>query len=665
MSRLIGRNRLTRALFFGALDLVWIGLAIYIAFLLRFDGRISPNYAARLWIYWGIALALKLPIFALQGLYRMSWAYVSLEDLLAVLRAATLSSLLLGMVLFFLGRESSLFSDFPRSVLIIDYLLTISFIGGFRLWKRIYLRLRSRGVRPGRPALIVGAGDAGEQLARNMLSERASGWSPIGFVDDDPAKRGLSLHGLPVLGTRADLPQIIKAYNIELVLVALPAVRGRVIRQIVTLAREAGVPKIEILPGIHELLSGQVSLSQVREVQPEDLLGRDPVQIDSREISCYLKGKRVLVTGAAGSIGRELSRQVLKFAPARLALLDQDETALFLLGNELSRVFPSDQTAIMPVLADVRDAAKISQVFSAERPEIIFHAAAYKHVPVMEAQPEEAIKTNVRGTRLLAQAALESGAEKFLLISTDKAVRPSSVMGASKRVAELIMQALATQRATSFFAVRFGNVLGSRGSVIPILQEQIKRRGPVTITHPGMKRYMMAISEAVALVLQAGALGQGGEVFVLDMGRPVKILDLARELIRFSGYEPEVDIPIVFSGARPGEKLFEDLLSAEEGTEATRHEKIYVTRLSTSWEPRALFEASGQLEQAAERGDREAVLAGLRELVPTYRPQVIDAPVSVGAPLVGAQDAGAPDRAGTRPAPTSSGEIHPKNGGGR
>jgi len=622
------RNRLTRALFFGVFDVLWIALAMYIAFLLRFDGQIAPLYAARLWYYLGIAFVIKLPLFALHGLYRMSWAYVSLEDLLSVLRAGTISSLLLGMALFILGRESALFADFPRSILIIDYLLTLTFVGSFRLWKRFYLRLRRPHRRPGRPALIIGAGDAGEQLARNMLLEPSSGWSPVGFVDDDPAKQGLWIHGLPMLGTRKDLPQIVKAYSVELILVAMPSVRGTVIREIVDAARAAGVRQVEILPGIHELLSGRVTLSQVREVQLEDLLGRDPVRIETQAIAQYLSQRRVLVTGAAGSIGRELCRQILRFEPTQLVMLDQDETNLFLLEEELGRIFPQCQAETLYVLANVRDREKITQVFARHRPQIIFHAAAYKHVPVMEAHPEEAIKTNVRGTHIVAQAAWEARAEKFVLISTDKAVHPSSVMGASKRVAELIIQAFNARGETRFIAVRFGNVLFSRGSIIPLFQEQIKHRGPVTITHPEMKRYFMATTEAVALVLQAGALGQGGEVLVLDMGEPIKIVDLARELIRFSGYEPEVEIPIVFTGPRPGEKLFEDLLTAEEGTEATRHEKIYVARLNTAWQARELFQAIHKLEADAERGDRGAIIAGLRELVPTYQPQAIEAPLS-------------------------------------
>jgi FlaA1/EpsC-like NDP-sugar epimerase len=622
------RNSFTRALFFGIFDLIWIALAMYIAFLLRFDGQIAPNYAARLWYYLGIALVIKLPLFALHGLYRMSWTFVSLEDLLSVLRAGTISSLLLGMALFILGRESTLFADFPRSVLIIDYLLTLAFVGSFRLWKRFYLRLRRPRSRPGRPALIVGAGNAAEQLARNMMSDLSSGWAPVGFIDDDPAKAGLWIHGLPVLGTRRDLAQIVKAYGVELLLVAMPSVRGTIIREIVAAGRAVGVRQIEILPGIHELLSGRVTLAQVREVQLEDLLGRDPVRIDTQAIAQYLSQKRVLVTGAAGSIGREICRQILRFEPAQLAMLDQDETNLFLLEEELSRIFPQCQAETLYLLANVRDLEKITQIFARHRPQIVFHAAAYKHVPVMEAHPEEAIKTNVRGTRIVAQAAWEARAEKFVLISTDKAVHPSSVMGASKRVAELIIQAFNGRGETQFIAVRFGNVLFSRGSIIPLFQEQIKHRGPVTITHPEMKRYFMATSEAVALVLQAGALGQGGEVFVLDMGEPIKIVDLAHELIRFSGYEPEVDIPIVFTGPRPGEKLLEDLLTAEEGTEATHHEKIYVARLGTSWPARELFEAIHKLETAAERGDRNAIIDGLRRLVPTYQPEVIETPFS-------------------------------------
>jgi FlaA1/EpsC-like NDP-sugar epimerase len=604
-----------RGVLLGLGDALLLALALYLAFLIRFEGKIPQTHFSNLGFIIIVALTLKIPIFYLFRLYRMSWAYVSFHELLDVFKAVTLSSIALGTFFFLWGGSVTIL---PRSVLMLDYLLTLFLIGGFRSARRIYQGWRGGFYKEGRRVLIVGAGDAGEQIVRAMLSEQRSRYFPVGFVDDDPAKQGITIHGVRVLGTRQEIPQLVQQHEVEELLIAMPSVSSKIIRETVELGRRAGLKDIKILPGFHELVTGRVGLTDIRSLQLEDLLGREPVRLDMREIEAYLKDKTVLVTGAAGSIGSELCRQIVKFHPQLLIALDQDESGLFAIHNELSQRFPN--TKLASVIADIRDTCKIEWIFEYYRPRVVFHAAAYKHVPLMEAHPDEAVKNNIFGTLIVAEAAQRTRVEKFVLISTDKAVNPTSVMGATKRVAEIILQALNGQGPTKFVSVRFGNVLGSRGSVIPIFQEQIKRGGPVTVTHEEMKRYLMVTSEAVLLVLQAGALGQGGEVFVLDMGEPVRIVDLAREMIRLSGYEPDRDIPIVFIGPRPGEKFFEELLTAEEGTIATKHEKIFVARTSAPSSPTHLWQQLHKLKKLAEQGALAEIIQILQELVPTYKP---------------------------------------------
>ncbi|MCR4404974.1 MAG: polysaccharide biosynthesis protein [Candidatus Acetothermia bacterium] len=624
LSKLLQVNRRRLILFLAGDSLILAG-AIALAFLLRFDFALPGRYLGALWAYILVSWGVKLPIFYLLGFYRFSWAYVSLRELWVVLKGITYGSLLFAAALFLL-REVRLFALFPRSVLFIDYFLALLGVGGFRASRRIWLMLRRRGPVEGERTLIVGAGDAGEQITRAMLQDRRSPYLPLGFVDDDPAKQGLSIHGLRVLGPRRELPRLIRDHNVESLLITMPSAPAAAIRETVELARQAGLAKVKVLPFLSELFTSRVGLGDIRDLRLEDLLGREPVELDTEGIAGYLRGKRVLVTGAAGSIGSELSRQLLRFEPAKLILLDQDETGIYHLENELSERFPRlhQEGCLFPVVGDILDRAKVERLFAAHRPEVVFHAAAYKHVPLMEAHPEEAVKTNIFGTLIVGEAALAHAAEKFILISTDKAVNPTSVMGATKRVAELVCLDLnrrgASTGPTKFVAVRFGNVLGSRGSVVPLFEEQIKRRGPVTVTHPEMRRYFMVTSEAVLLVLQAGALGQGGEVFVLDMGQPIRIVDLARELIRFHGLEPDKDIPIVFTAPRLGEKLFEDLLLAEEGTTATAHRKIFIAKLLPGPTGEQLASYLKELERLAASGSREEIIALLRELVPTYKP---------------------------------------------
>jgi len=610
--RLFQEMRRTRAMFFLLADIALVALSMYAAFLLRFEGRIPSQYMEDLWILILIAMAVKIPIFYLQRLYHISWSYVSVRELMSVFKGGFYSSLLLGTALFIL-KATPVFIGFPRSILFIDFFLTITLIGGFRSTKRVYLQFVKRFPMEGRRTLIVGAGDAGEQLLRSMLKSGHSDYLPVGFVDDDPAKLSTSIQGIKVLGTRKQIPQLVEAYDIEELLIAIPSVSSKVIKETVEIGRKAKVKSMKILPDISEILSGSVGLANVREVRLEDLLGREPVKIDTQGIRNYLKGKTVLVTGAAGSIGSELCRQVAKFQPQKLMMLDHEETGLFKIERELKEKLPGMER--IAVLGDIRDEGKMERVFTQYKPEVVFHAAAYKHVRMMKEHPDEAVKNNIFGTRVLGETAITAGAEKFILISTDKAVNPVGVMGMSKRVAEMVIQDLNQRGMTRFSAVRFGNVLGSRGSVIPIFREQIKKRGPVTVTDSQMRRYFMMTSEAVLLVLQAGAISEGGEIFVLDMGEPVNILDLAREMIRLSGYEPDTDIPITITGPGEDEKLFEDILTAEEGTEATEYEQIFVARMNTglsSAELSSYLETLEKLvEQESDAGKIKEALGGI------------------------------------------------------
>jgi len=573
-------------------DAIIVLLSFYLAFLTRFDGTIPPRYLTMMVQLLPVMLIAKLLSFRIFRIYRFSWSYIGFEELLNIIMACIFSSLMLTALLYIFYTWSVL-SGFPRSILAIDFAFTFMGVAAIRSIKRAARHLRfMRSATPhGHSAIIVGAGYSGEQLVRSLLQEENINYWPVGILDDDPGKQGISIHGVPVLGTISHLPDVIKSKGVQSVLIAIPSAPSRTIRDTVELARQGGAMDIKVVPFLSELYTGEFRVSDIRKVQPEDILAREPVSIDMASVEHFLRDKNVLVTGAAGSIGSELCRQVLRFSPAMLLALDFDETGLFNLESDLRRIFPKKNIRI--VVGDIRDRPKIHQLFQRLHPQVIFHAAAYKHVPMMEEYPEEAAKTNVFGTKILMEEACEAKTEAFVLISTDKAVNPVSVMGMSKRVAEIISLSVGENAATRCIAVRFGNVLGSRGSVVPTFMEQIRRGGPVTVTHPDMERYFMTISEAVLLVLQAGAMGKGGEVFVLDMGKQVKILDIAKELIRFHNQKPDEDIPIVFTGIRPGEKLREELLTAEEGIYATTHKQIYIAKMNNKLSREAL---SGKLE---------------------------------------------------------------------
>ncbi len=613
--RIFPRTSLTRMMFFIISDIILITLSVYLAFLLRFDSNIPEQYFPVIQKFIILALTFSLPIFYFSRLYSFSWSYVSAEELISLIKASTISFLFLALSLY-ISKDFPFFSGFPRSTLFVSYFLVILFCGGIRFSKRIYLQVFQGGINKNKErTLIVGAGDAGEHILRSILSSQNSTYFPVGFVDDNPGKTGEIIHGVRVLGRIEEIPRLVKNNLIEGIIIALPSVGSRTIKKAVEIGRGAGVKKIKIIPSVSEIINGDVSLRSLREVEIEDLLGREPVSLDQKSIEEFIKDKRILVTGAAGSIGSELCRQLAKFKPGSMLILDQDETGIFNILEELKNKFPK----LMPiaVIADINDKERIEHIFGDFHPHIVFHAAAYKHVPLMEISPDEAVKNNIFGIRIISQEALKYGVEKFIFISTDKAINPTSVMGATKRVGEMICQSLNNMGSTKFISVRFGNVLDSRGSVIPIFREQIKKGGPVEVTHPEMKRYFMTNPEACLLVMQAGVMGQGGEVFVLDMGEPIKIVDLAKEMIRLSGLEPDKDIPIVFTGARPGEKLFEEILTAEEGIIATKNQKIFMAKLSKINEKK-LKEGLEKLKEAIKKPNRDEIINILKGLIPSY-----------------------------------------------
>ncbi|MDD2733285.1 MAG: nucleoside-diphosphate sugar epimerase/dehydratase [Desulfuromonadaceae bacterium] len=595
------------------LDTILIGLAISLAFLLRFDFSIPSTEFQLFWQCLIVVLVVKPLVFISLGFYNSLWRYASLQDAIELLKGTALASVLSIFVVLYIRQ----FTPVPRSIFLLDGLLLLMLVAASRLIWRVYRETYIVTKNCGGPrTLIVGAGEAGSLLLKEIRRQSQQPYNIVGMVDDDQEKKGMKLHGVPVLGGTEQLKSLILAHDVEDVIIAMPSANSRIIRSIVDSCKNANI-KYKTLPNISELIDGTLSISQIKNVEIEDLLGRDSVMLDRDEIRNYLTGKRVLVTGAGGSIGGEICRQITKFRPKKLILLDQSETPLYEIEKELAANFPD--LLILPLIADIRDREGVNSLFEEFSPEVVFHAAAYKHVPMMEYNPAQAVLNNVFGTRNIADAAHRFHVRNCVMISTDKAVNPTNVMGATKRAAEIYIQALALTSATKFTTVRFGNVLGSNGSVIPLFKSQIAKGGPVTVTDKRVIRYFMTIPEATQLVLQAGSMVHAGDILLLDMGEPIRILDLAEELIRLSGLIPYEEIDIVITGLRPGEKLFEELLIEGEGVIPTTHDKIKAlspVRIDSS----LLKIELDTLFEAARANSVADIVASLKRLIPEFKP---------------------------------------------
>ena len=564
---------------------------------------------------------IKLTVFALFKQYRGWWRYVGISDLIGIASASLISTFIIVALWFSMLHISSVrrslenLTEFSQAVFVLDMFCTILLLGGMRMIIRMYYE-EFRTVEGGRikRLLIIGAGDAGEALLREIHRMSVAQYECVGLVDDDPVKQGISIHAIPVLGTVEQLPNICEKYNVEEIAIAVPSATHQQLRHIIQVCQGTKT-RFRTVPSITDIASGKYSVSQIRDVDIEDLLGREAVNLDLDLIEDFLKNKTILVTGAGGSIGSEMSRQVCNFTPELLLLVEQAENPLFHIERELKTQFPD--VPLKAIICDITDKIRVDLLFEKYRPNIVIHAAAHKHVPLMETNPGESIKNNIVGTRTVAEAASQFGSENFVMISTDKAVNPTSLMGSSKRIAEMYIQDLNRTSDTDFVTVRFGNVLGSNGSVVPIFKKQIAQGGPVTVTHPDMQRYFMTIPEASQLVLQAATMGKGGEIFVLDMGEPVKIVDLARELITLSGFRPDEDIEITFTGTRPGEKLFEELSIKGEDMQPTRHPKIGIWKNIPKDRDTLLAEIE-QLVEIAKTQNHKKIVQQVRKLIPEY-----------------------------------------------
>ncbi|MFB3892648.1 MAG: polysaccharide biosynthesis protein [Phycisphaerae bacterium] len=610
--------------------------ALLVAYLVRYDagspGQSGTDWVTQSFLRWlPFFVVVKLVIFRQARLLRGGWQYSSIRDVWDILRASWLFALVT-FALVFLFRylpqrfERQAFMSFlfgqehySNGVLILDFFATVFLVSaarlGYRIWRQERRQVSPEGVRR---VLVVGAGNAAEAIIREIHRMSVERYHVIGLVDDDPRKKRLSMHGVAVLGTTDDIRRICKDEKVEEIIIAMPSATQRQLRRVIDLCSGTKL-KFQSLPGVGDLIDGRVSVSQIKPVDINDLLGRKVVEMDSAAVARFLNGRRVLVTGAGGSIGSEMCRQIASYGPARLILVEQAENPLFEIENELRATHP--EIPLVPCVCDIYDRQRVAETWASQRPDVVIHAAAHKHVPLMECNPCEAVKNNILGTRNVADASCQHGVGEFVMISTDKAVNPSSVMGASKRVAEIYTQSLNGRDGcrTQFKAVRFGNVLGSAGSVVPTFRKQIAAGGPVSVTHPDMTRYFMTIPEAAQLVLQAAANGAGGQIYLLDMGEPVKIVDLARQMITLSGFRPDEDIEIKFTGVRPGEKLFEELRTEGEDIEPTVHPKIMIWKSRpTDWE--VIQTAMQEFVALANCLDRNKVVAAIRRLVPEYRP---------------------------------------------
>ncbi|MTI46829.1 MAG: polysaccharide biosynthesis protein [Firmicutes bacterium] len=602
-----------RKLYLILIDIVLINLAFCIAFYLRFDGNIDMQHFNHYLDNIIAITILKIIVFNYFKLYKSLWEYASVEEL---------GQIVIGSIVANTAVISYLFIQqvhLPRSIYILATMLDIFLIGGMRFSYRALRKVKKSDLvrKDEKRVMIIGGGDAGAMVIKELKNHTELRSKPVAIIDDNMKKEGQNINGVPVLGQRYDIMSVAIKKKIDEIIIAIPSATRKEIRVIVEECKRTKC-KLKILPGMFELIDGKVSIQKIREVQIEDLLGRDEVKLNTAEISEYLEGKVVMVTGGGGSIGSELCRQIAKFSPSKLIILDIYENNAYNLQNELKRKYKD--LKLEAVIASVREKNRIEDVMYRFKPDVVFHAAAHKHVPLMEANPSEAIKNNVLGTLNVVQASDKYGVKRFVMISTDKAVNPTNVMGATKRICEMVIQSIDKRSETEFVAVRFGNVLGSNGSVIPLFKKQIEEGGPVTVTHEDIIRYFMTIPEAAQLVIQAGAIARGGEIFVLDMGEPVKIMDLARDLIKLSGFEPEVEIPIEITGLRPGEKLFEELLLDEEGMESTIYEKIFIGKpIFVDYD--FLTQSLNKLREIAENGRDNEIRKMLIQLVPTYTPE--------------------------------------------
>ena len=594
------------------------------AFALRLDTLFYLYTRTAIWMV-VISLLIKPAVYSLFGLYRRIWAYASTNELKVISMAVTAASLAVSAIAIML--DVLRLVNVPRLVPAIDWLLSLIAIGGFRFSLRMIAesRVASNKPRAGKShrVLVIGAGDAGALVVREMQKNPQLGLHPVGYLDDDAGKQRHQIHGVPVVGKLSDLARVLSHRPVDEVIIAIPSAGGKVVRMVADICRLKGIPS-RTMPGLYELIGGKVSVNRLREVDITDLLRREPAQIQSELVGAALRGKRVLVTGAGGSIGREICLQIARWEPQMLILLGHGENSIFETMLVLQENFPS--LPFQPVIADIRDLPRLEGVFASFHPQVVFHAAAHKHVPLMESNVEDAITNNIVGTRNVVEAAGTVGVERLVMISTDKAIRPANVMGATKRIAEMIVLDAARRTKQAYSVVRFGNVLDSRGSVVPLFRRQIARGGPVTVTHPDMKRYFMTIPEAVHLVLQAAAMGHGGEIFLLNMGQPVRILDLATDLIRLSGLEPNRDIEIVFTGIRPGEKLSEDLWEKGESYQKTIHPEIYRVQAEEANIPVQLAQAVDELDKLAHQGETGVILRRLDEIIPDSNVQAAPSP---------------------------------------
>lgn len=625
------------------IDALVLSAALWLAFLLRFDWVLPAQMLKRVAFLWPYAVAFQMSVLIGLGVTRYAWRYVGLREAIRILLALSVASAVLLVVRLLLPAFASpagraQFAMLPVGVILLDLMLSFLGVSAVRIARRLLgerTERRNNGAVAtttpgGTRTVLIGAGQAGVLVAREIAKWPALGIVPVGYIDDDSLKHGAVIHGIPVLGGTDRISELCEMHRVEEAIITIASAPGKEVRRITRLCEEAGV-SVKIIPGLYEIVGGQVGLSRIRKIAIEDLLRRSPAALDEPAIEDALHDNVILVTGAGGSIGSELCRQIARFRPRAVVLFERSENALFEVHRELASEHPTID--FIPVLGDVGDTARVDEVFLTNRPRLVFHAAAHKHVPMVELNRTEAIRNNVFGTKCVADAAHRHGCLSFVQVSTNKAVNPTSVMGLTKRLAEIYIQSLDGRSETRFVTVRFGNVLGSSGSVVPIFQEQIAHGGPVTVTHPDMRRYFMTIPEATQLILQAAIMGHGGEIFILDMGQPVRIVDLAHDLIRLSGLRPNEDIEVVFTGVRPGEKLFEELSTDEESAEKTRHPQVFVGRCRTV-EFQQIERALRALEQPGPVSQHELKRA-LIEIVPEYAPTGVEAAPTSALPHQG------------------------------